>query len=197
MSAVVPALALGVLTASGCVWYVPALVDLRAGADRPVSRRLAALACLSGWGTAGLAAVLLLTGAPLAVAGAGVLACAALRLAAWGRARGEAREHAAYWAALDAHPDARRAPHRVVGAVIATGLTAATGAGVALIWAHARGAIGVTPLVAAPSALTACTLAAALLTASRRGSGERTGAAKTDRPARTAPTAPGRTAAPR
>ncbi|MDT0419772.1 hypothetical protein RM574_30305 [Streptomyces sp. DSM 41982] len=164
MSAVVPGLALGALTASGCVWYVPALVDLRAGADRPVSRRLAALACLSGWGTTGLAAALLLMGAPLAVAGAGMLACVALRLAAWVRARGEAREDAACWAALDARPDVRHAPHRAVGAIIAVGLTLATATGMALTWIHARGVLGAAPVVAAPVALAACTLAGAVVT---------------------------------
>ncbi|MHC3425132.1 hypothetical protein [Streptomyces sp. DT18] len=169
MSALVPGLALGALTASGCVWYVPALVDLRAGADRPVSRRLAALACLSGWGTAGLAAALLLTGAPLTVAGAGMLACVALRLAAWVRARGEAREDAACWAALDARPDVRHAPHRAVGAIIAVGLTLATATGMALTWVHARGALGAAPVVAAPVALAACTLAGAVVTVRGRG----------------------------
>ncbi|WP_433342255.1 hypothetical protein [Streptomyces sp. CA-253872] len=177
MSAVVPALALGVLTASGCVWYVPALVDLRAGADRPVSRRLTALACLGGWGTAGLSAVLLLTGMPFVfvVTGAGLLGSAALRLAAWVRSRAEAREDAARWAALDVHPDVRRAPHRRVGALLACGLTLAVAAATALTWARARGAIGAAPLVAIPLALTACTLAVALLTASRPGSGGRGG----------------------
>ncbi|MFJ4435869.1 hypothetical protein [Streptomyces sp. NPDC088923] len=194
MSAVVPGLALAVLTASGCVWYVPALAELRAGANRPVSRRLAALACLSGWGTTGLAAVLLLTGAPLALAGPGVLAGGALRLAAWVRARREAREDAACWAALDAPPpDVRRAPHRAVDAILACGLTLAVTAATALTWAHERGATGTAPLLATPSALTACTLAAALLTPSRRGRAERVGAG---RPARVLPAAPERPARP-
>ncbi|MGN5381968.1 hypothetical protein ACQ4WX_47310 [Streptomyces lasalocidi] len=40
-------LALGAttVTASGCVWYLPARADLRAGADRPVSRRTPRACC--------------------------------------------------------------------------------------------------------------------------------------------------------
>jgi hypothetical protein len=202
VSALVPALALGVLTASGCVWYVPALADLRAGADRPVSRRLAALACLGAWGATGLAALLLLTGMPwlLLVPGAGLLGSAALRLAAWVRARAEAREDAAYWAALDARPEVPGAPQRVVGAVLATGLSVAMAAALVLTWGHARGTVGARPLLAAPLVLTACTLAAALLTASRRGAGERTaarvpavaGRSRTRSGARAAASGPGR-----
>lgn len=57
-----PVLALGAaaVTAAGSVWYLPALADLRAGADRPASRRTGAVACLSGWTTAAAVAVLLL-----------------------------------------------------------------------------------------------------------------------------------------
>ncbi|MGW4974402.1 hypothetical protein ACWEP3_31875, partial [Streptomyces albidoflavus] len=44
-------LALGgaALCLSGSVWYVPAWADLRAGPDRPASRRLAATAVLLLW----------------------------------------------------------------------------------------------------------------------------------------------------
>ncbi|MFE2511684.1 hypothetical protein ACFXC9_24980, partial [Streptomyces naganishii] len=60
MAHAVAALGAGALTAAGCVWYVPALADLRAGADRPDSRRFAAAACVTGWaGTAVLALLLL------------------------------------------------------------------------------------------------------------------------------------------
>lgn len=57
-----PVLALGaaLLTVSGSVWYVPALADLRAGADRPLSRRSAAAACVSAWATIGIIAALFL-----------------------------------------------------------------------------------------------------------------------------------------
>jgi len=67
-----------VVTVSGYVWYVPALVGLWAGADRPDSRRTAAVACLCGWVTAGaIAAVRLVAEAwwmscATAVAGAAV-----------------------------------------------------------------------------------------------------------------------------
>ncbi|MCZ9337902.1 hypothetical protein NGM37_08945, partial [Streptomyces sp. TRM76130] len=74
-----PVLALGLalVTASGCVWYLPALADARAGADRPDSRRGRAAACLTGWTTvAGVAVLLLVTGSwwpPGAAAGAGAV----------------------------------------------------------------------------------------------------------------------------
>ncbi|MFF5341008.1 hypothetical protein ACH46L_19780 [Streptomyces althioticus] len=102
-----PVLALGcaLVTAAGCVWYLPALADLRAGAaDRPPSRRTAALACLTGWATvAAVGPALLLAAswwAPCAVAAAGGTAAAALRVrAAVGRS-GERRETARLWAGL-------------------------------------------------------------------------------------------------
>ncbi|MFD7879561.1 hypothetical protein ACFV5G_36660, partial [Streptomyces sp. NPDC059766] len=62
MAGTVPALGAALLTAAGCVWYVPAVADLRAGADRPVSRRTAAAACLTGWTTLAAVAVLLFAG---------------------------------------------------------------------------------------------------------------------------------------
>lgn len=130
-----PVLALGVgaVTAAGCVWYVPALVDLRAGADRPVSRRLAAAACVTAWATAALTAPLILLGLPapflLAVAVAGATASGTVRASAAVRRAREERETAACWAALDGtasstastesangtdgnppRPDTRRAP---------------------------------------------------------------------------------------
>ncbi|MFD0505352.1 hypothetical protein ACFQ0G_25505 [Streptomyces chiangmaiensis] len=89
-------LALGVaaVTASGCVWYMPALADLRAGADRPVSRRRAAAACVSGWSTAGTVAVLLLLAEawwiPRAAAVVGGLVSAGLRIRAAVLRRNEA-----------------------------------------------------------------------------------------------------------
>ncbi|WP_236243970.1 hypothetical protein [Streptomyces sp. CC210A] len=83
------------LTVSGCVWYVPALVDLRAGPDRPASRRLAAAACLTGWATALAVALLLLAGGPWRAAGAAVAlggsAAVTLRMRAALRRRREAR----------------------------------------------------------------------------------------------------------
>ncbi|MFE3072423.1 hypothetical protein [Streptomyces sp. NPDC059247] len=104
MGAAVLALGVGAFTASGCVWYVPALVDLRAGADRPVSRRLAAASCVTGWATAAVLVPLLLLGTPvrplLALAAAGVGGGVALRVRAAARLRHETRETAVCWAAL-------------------------------------------------------------------------------------------------
>ncbi|GGI94712.1 hypothetical protein [Streptomyces brasiliensis] len=101
-----PVLALGAaaVTVAGGVWYLPALADLRAGADRPLSRRTAAAACLSGWGTAGVVAVLLLvTGPwwiPVATAAAGAVLAAGLRIGATVQHRREVRETARHWAEL-------------------------------------------------------------------------------------------------
>ncbi|GAA4953861.1 hypothetical protein GCM10023238_20500 [Streptomyces heliomycini] len=95
-----PVLALGcaAVTAAGCVWYLPALADLRAGADRPLSRRTAAIACLTGWGSLGTVALVLLVAttwwAPVGVAAAGGTAAAALRAGAAVRRAGEQREAA-------------------------------------------------------------------------------------------------------
>ncbi|MCL6669237.1 hypothetical protein [Streptomyces panaciradicis] len=108
MAQAVLAVGTALVTASGCVWYVPALVDLRAGADRPDSRRLAAAACLTGWGTAGLVTVLLsVVGTWWPVAGtvaAGAVATAGLRVRALVRRRDERREVARQWAALSPGP---------------------------------------------------------------------------------------------
>ncbi|MBK3642672.1 MULTISPECIES: hypothetical protein [Streptomyces] len=108
MAQAVLAVGTAFVTASGCVWYVPALVDLRAGADRPDSRRFAAAACLSGWGTAGLVAVLLLvaqTWWPVAGAAAvGAVATVGLRIRSLVRRREERREVARHWAALTPNP---------------------------------------------------------------------------------------------
>ncbi|MEU6930794.1 hypothetical protein [Streptomyces sp. NPDC046374] len=102
------ALGAGAVAAAGCVWYVPALVDLRAGADRPASRRLAAAACVTGWATAALTAPLILLGLPapllLAVVVAGATASGTVRASAAVRRGREERETAACWAALGAAP---------------------------------------------------------------------------------------------
>ncbi|MFE7615823.1 hypothetical protein [Streptomyces sp. NPDC057496] len=99
-------LAAGVLAllAAGNVWYLPAYVDLRAGQDRPRSRRPAAAAVLTGWGTVTLTLfLLLLPVAPglavlPAVAGATAVACLSVRSRLL-RAR-ERREEEACWSAL-------------------------------------------------------------------------------------------------
>ncbi|MGI5441811.1 hypothetical protein ACQEV4_31975 [Streptomyces shenzhenensis] len=104
MSHAVLALGLAAVNVSGCVWYLPALADLRAGADRPVSRRSAAVACVSGWSASGIVTVALLLAQawwiPCAVAVAGAAATAGLRAGAVVQRRREAREAARDWAEL-------------------------------------------------------------------------------------------------
>ncbi|GAB3166203.1 hypothetical protein [Streptomyces incanus] len=101
-----PVLALGAaaVTAAGSVWYLPALADLRAGADRPASLRAGAVACLSGWTTAAAVAVLLLLTdgwwPPCAAALAGTTATTALWTRAAVHRRRGAREAARLWAQL-------------------------------------------------------------------------------------------------
>ncbi|AZQ75117.1 MULTISPECIES: hypothetical protein [Streptomyces] len=60
MSNLVLALAAAALTVAGTVWYLPAVAELRAGADRPLSRRVSAAGCLTGWGACAGAVPLLL-----------------------------------------------------------------------------------------------------------------------------------------
>ncbi|MER6619415.1 hypothetical protein [Streptomyces sp. NPDC000931] len=131
-----PVLALGcaVVTAAGSVWYLPALTDLRAGADRPLSRRTAALACLAAWGTLGaLAPVLLVATAwwtPAAVAVVGGAAATALRVRAAVRRADEQREAARQWARLPHAPlpaDAHR-PRGAVAALLVAGPVAGAAA---------------------------------------------------------------------
>ncbi|MER5597313.1 hypothetical protein [Streptomyces sp. NPDC002265] len=104
MAGTVPALGAALLTAAGFVWYVPAVADLRAGPDRPVSRRTAAAACLTGWTTLAAVAVLLFAGAAwqaeCAAATAGATVAAVLRIRAAAQHRHEVRETVRHWAAL-------------------------------------------------------------------------------------------------
>ncbi|MCK7622380.1 hypothetical protein MUU72_04475 [Streptomyces sp. RS10V-4] len=112
LSPAVLALGATALCASGCVWYLPAVADLRAGADRPASRRLAAAACLAAWATVALCAPLLLAAVPRPALGAAVLsgAAAALVLAGLARVRRghERRATRRAWAALRLRPPAAR-----------------------------------------------------------------------------------------
>ncbi len=131
-----PVLALGctAVTAAGSVWYLPALADLRAGADRPPSRRTAALACLVGWGTLAAVAVALLVATawwtPAVVAAVGGPAATALRVRAAVTRAAEQREAARQWADLPHVPlpaTARLRPRAVavtaaVAPVTVTGL---------------------------------------------------------------------------
>ncbi|MFH8799008.1 hypothetical protein ACH4F6_05315 [Streptomyces sp. NPDC017936] len=132
MSHAVAALGAAALTAAGCVWYLPALADLRAGADRPASRRVAAAACVTGWAWVGSLAGLLLVAegwrAPGVAAAVGAVVTAALRLGAAVKRRREVRETARGWALLGhvPRPAGRPGPaRRVVAAVAGAGVLAA------------------------------------------------------------------------
>ncbi|WP_146166810.1 hypothetical protein, partial [Streptosporangium nondiastaticum] len=59
MSHIVLAVGATALCLSGSVWYLPAVADLRAGDDRPRSRRLGASACVTTWAAAAVAGLLL------------------------------------------------------------------------------------------------------------------------------------------
>jgi len=141
VSRAVLGLGVALVTVAGCVWYLPALADLRAGPDRPPARRTAARACVVGWGTAGAVGLLLCTpvGWPLlcapAVAGAG--ATAALRIRAILQHRHEAREAARHWATLDPGPPRHDRSHGAgryaVAAIVSTGLIAAAATTVLLV----------------------------------------------------------------
>ncbi|MFD0395479.1 hypothetical protein ACFQ3Z_38520 [Streptomyces nogalater] len=135
------ALAAGALTAAGSVWYLPALADLRAGADRPESHRWAAVACLTGWGTIGVAAVLLLVAGawwiPCAAVVAGAVLTAGLRVRAAMRRRRETEEAAHHWARLSparpARPlDRTSRRHKAVVALIGSAVAGAMAAAVLL-----------------------------------------------------------------
>ncbi|MFH8384234.1 hypothetical protein ACH4E7_25365 [Kitasatospora sp. NPDC018058] len=132
MTHTVLAIGTAALTASGCVWYLPAIADLQAGADRPRSTRTAAAACVMWWAGLALAGGLLLALSdwrPAAQAAlTGLVGGTALRMRArWDR-RGEQRETAARWAALDVGPAPRTgrpvavalAGWLVVGAAVAS-----------------------------------------------------------------------------
>ncbi|MFI9625976.1 hypothetical protein [Streptomyces sp. NPDC052042] len=111
MSHGVLALGVAVLCISGHVWYLPACIDLRAAQDRPVSRRPAAAAVLTGWASAGLTMLLLLTPlspwAAATVGSAGLSATLTLAARSWLLRRQEQCEEAARWAALlPVHPAA-------------------------------------------------------------------------------------------
>ncbi|MCK8678919.1 hypothetical protein [Streptomyces lichenis] len=164
-SPVVPVLGLAVVTAAGCVWYVPSLADLRAGADRPASRRLAAAGCLTGWSSAALLAPLILLApgwAVLAAAVAGAAATAVLRLAARAVRRREEREAAVDWAALrlPAPPSGGRDRAGSPGRVAAR-LGLALAAGVALVLGAAVLGAGTAALLLGPAVPLAAVVVAA------------------------------------
>ncbi|MQS10963.1 hypothetical protein F7Q99_01370 [Streptomyces kaniharaensis] len=135
MSHTVLALGIAALTACGCVWYLPAVADLQAGADRPRSMRTAAAACVLWWAGLAVAGGLLLAlpdwqpAAQIALAGlvGGVL----LRVRALRYRREEEREACARWAALDAGP----VPRSPRGATVALAGWLLVGAAVASLGA--------------------------------------------------------------
>jgi hypothetical protein len=97
------ALGFAVVALAGYVWYVPALLELRAGAaDRPRSRRSAAAACLVAWTTVALTAVLLPADGlgSLTLCAAGAAVTVVLRVRAVMQSRREVREAAGVWAEL-------------------------------------------------------------------------------------------------
>ncbi|MFD4656413.1 hypothetical protein ACFWP2_12375 [Kitasatospora sp. NPDC058444] len=134
MNHTVLAIGTAALTASGCVWYLPAIADLQAGADRPRSTRTAAAACVLWWAALALAGGLLLVVSdwrPAAqIALAGLVGGTALRVRAlWDRRR-EVQETAARWAALDAGPAPRsgRPPLALAGWLVVGAAVASLGA---------------------------------------------------------------------
>ncbi|MFF9060359.1 hypothetical protein ACIRPQ_34175 [Streptomyces sp. NPDC101213] len=163
-----PVLALGtaLVTASGCVWYLPALAEVRAGADRPDSRRNAAAACLSGWATvAGLTVLLLVAETwrlPVALAGAGAAVTACLRIRAAAQRRREVRETLRDWALLGQAPPrpARRLATLFV-ALLGVGLAAASASAV-LVTAGGTGSGRTWAAIAAPAGVTVLSLAVAI-----------------------------------
>jgi hypothetical protein len=138
VSHAVPALGAALLTAAGSVWYLPALADLRAGADRPLSRRFAAAACLGGWTTVAAVALLLLVvetwAAPATVAAAGTSFSGCLRIRAGVQHGREDRETARQWAALRHEaPRAATTAHGVFATLLALGLLAGTATATVLL----------------------------------------------------------------
>ncbi|MEW2526386.1 hypothetical protein [Streptomyces sp. NPDC047071] len=164
------ALALGtaLVTAAGSVWYVPALIELRAGADRPVARRTAAAACVSGWATAAVTAVLLLVDrtwwAPGAAAATGAVVAAALRVRAALWRRREARETAHHWARLRVGPlpAVRRDSRNVVAVLVGCGLVTAVAVAVVKVAAGPGDASAWLTAALAPAAVLGLFLAVAL-----------------------------------
>ncbi|MFI8231240.1 hypothetical protein ACIGDI_20610 [Streptomyces sp. NPDC085900] len=192
MAQAVLAVGTAFVTASGCVWYVPALVDLRAGADRPDSRRFAAAACLSGWGTAGVVAVLLLvaqTWWPVAgTAAVGAVATVGLRIRSLVRRRDERREVARHWAALTPNPprhgrgddSARYVFAALLGSALAVAAVAAAvavspGTGGGVDWLVAAAPVGVAGLILVLAATHARTARRAGLPATRTAEERRAG----------------------
>jgi hypothetical protein len=153
------------VTAAGCVWYLPALADLRAGADRPVSRRTAAAACLTGWSTAAVVAAVLFVGvvwqAACVVAVAGATVAAVLRIRAAAQHRQEMREIARHWAALAPGPPGHGRSRHAFAALLACGLAAAVATAALLVAAGPEDGADWLMIATAPAAVVGLTLALA------------------------------------
>ncbi|QUC59279.1 hypothetical protein IOD14_22375 [Streptomyces sp. A2-16] len=130
-----PVVSLGatLVTAVGCVWYLPAFADLRAGADLPYSRTAAA-ACLTGWTTLAVIVVLLLYGVPwqatCVMAAAGATVTVALPIRAAAQHHHEARKLTRHWATpapgLPQHSRSHAPSRFAVAALLGCGLVGAT-----------------------------------------------------------------------
>ncbi|GGY96738.1 hypothetical protein GCM10010300_45780 [Streptomyces olivaceoviridis] len=153
------ALGAATVTAAGCVWYLPALADLRAGADRPPAHRKAAEACLSGWATTGILAMLLLVceewWAPSGAALAGAAVTAGLRARAAVQRRRDLREAAHEWGELgrDRKPIDTGGARNVVALLLGTGLAAAVGAAALGTVAERDGGVDRWTVAAVPTAV--------------------------------------------
>ncbi|MCX5166759.1 hypothetical protein OG616_01855 [Streptomyces antibioticus] len=162
----VAALGAAMLTLSGSVWYLPALSDLRAGADRPDSRRTAAAACLSGWSTTGLVALLLLAAeawwVPGGVAATGAVVTVCLLGRAGVQRRREVREAARDWAELGTGPLPSARARTVVLVLLAAGLITA------LATAVVSAREGWSPLIAAAPAVVTVAVAVGYARVARR-----------------------------
>ncbi|MFF4160948.1 hypothetical protein [Streptomyces sp. NPDC001678] len=149
MSNLVLALAATALTVAGTVWYLPAVAELRAGADRPFFRRVSAAGCLTGWSACAGAVPLLLTGVPGPATGAavatGVTAAGCLYAVGGALRRRELRTTARAWSELagptPAAPPGYGPRGRAARLAVAWCLSAVVlaSAGTALLWMAASG----------------------------------------------------------
>ncbi|MFF7391258.1 hypothetical protein ACFZAE_22785 [Streptomyces scabiei] len=180
MAHTVPATGAALVTAAGCVWYLPALADLRAGADRPVSRRTAAAACLAGWSTAAVVAAVLFAGVvwqtACVVAVAGAAVAAVLRIRAAAQHRQEMREIARHWAPLAPGPPGHGHSRHAFAALVACGLAAAVATAALLVAADPEDGGDWLMTATAPAAVVGLTLAIA---ATRTRTARRTMAGRT------------------
>ncbi|MGW5694394.1 hypothetical protein ACWEWX_26650 [Streptomyces asiaticus] len=140
MSHAALALAAAVSCVGGCVWSLPAVADIRARDDRPLSRRIAAAGCLTVWGTVALLAPLLLTPVSWSVIGVVAATGAVVTTVLAARSRvhraRELRETERHWAAWGYGAPVRSAPSRCRAFLVwlLPGLIVATAVAVAVLW---------------------------------------------------------------